>query len=318
MGLGTRPFEHGIVEAGDGNWAWLQPDGGWGWSNAGLIVDGDEALLVDTLFDLTLTRQMLDGFAAASPEATIRALVNTHSNGDHCNGNELVAAEIITSRRAAAEMALERPETLAALLAAADSMGVTGEFFRHCFGAFDLAGIDRPLPTTDFDGTAQRTVGGTIVDLVEVGPAHTAGDVLVHVPSRSTVFTGDILFVEGHPILWAGTIPDVLAALDLIASWQPEVIVPGHGPIHGSSRTGRDPATSSTAIENAVDSTGGCHPPRPPATWPSIGGPTGESPSGSSRSSTRATASSARRSARHRGRALRRHGRAVGQPAAMT
>jgi cyclase len=38
----------------------LVPDGSWGYSNAGLIVDGDEALLVDTLFDLGSTREMLD------------------------------------------------------------------------------------------------------------------------------------------------------------------------------------------------------------------------------------------------------------------
>ncbi|MEM7142439.1 MAG: MBL fold metallo-hydrolase [Actinomycetota bacterium] len=231
MSLGTHPFTHGLHDLGDGNWAWIQPDGGWGWSNAGLIVDGDESLLVDTLFDLPLTRTMLDAFVDAAPAARIGTLVNTHSNGDHCNGNELVDAEIIASRNAAAEMAHESPETMVALLAAAPDMGVTGEFFTHCFGAFEFAGIERPGPDTVFDGRLDRMVGDTAVELVEVGPAHTGGDVLVHVPSRSTVYTGDILFVEGHPILWAGSIPDLLGALDVIESWNPETIVPGHGPI---------------------------------------------------------------------------------------
>jgi cyclase len=231
MALGTRPFTHGLHDLGDGNWAWIQPDGGWGWSNAGLIVDGDESLLVDTLFDLPLTQRMLDAFADAIPQATISTLVNTHSNGDHCNGNELVAAEIITSATAAEEMAHESPATMTALMAAAPDMGITGDFFIHCFGDFEFEGINRPPPTTTFDGSLQRTVGDTIVDLVEVGPAHTGGDVLVHVPDRSTVYTGDILFVEGHPILWAGSIPDVLNALDVIEAWSPETIVPGHGPV---------------------------------------------------------------------------------------
>ncbi|MGY8958581.1 MAG: MBL fold metallo-hydrolase, partial [Alphaproteobacteria bacterium] len=43
---------------GNNAYAYLQPDGGWGWSNAGLIVDGDEVVLVDTLFDLKLTAEM--------------------------------------------------------------------------------------------------------------------------------------------------------------------------------------------------------------------------------------------------------------------
>lgn len=232
MGLGTHPFTRGVADLGEGSWAWLQPDGGWGWSNAGLVVDGDQALLVDTLFDLPLTREMLDGFDRVAPAARITTLVNTHSNGDHCNGNELLAgAEIVTSAAAAAEMAEERPETMAALLAAAADMGVTGEFFLHCFGHFRFAGIDRPAPTTTFTGATARVVGDTVVELVEVGPAHTRGDVVVHVPSRRTVFTGDILFVEGHPIIWAGTVADVLRALDVIESWQPDTIVPGHGPV---------------------------------------------------------------------------------------
>ena len=231
MALGTRPFTRGLHDLGDGNWAWLQPDGGWCWSNAGLIVDGEESLLVDTLIDLPLTRAMLDGFADAAPHSSITGLVNTHSNGDHCNGNELVDCEVIASTAAAREMAQERPETMAAFMEVAGEMGVTGEFFLHCFSAFAFEGIDRPTPTLTFDGRLERTVGDTLVELVEVGPGHTEGDVLVHVPERSTVYTGDVLFVEGHPILWAGTIPDVLRAFDVIEAWRPETIVPGHGPI---------------------------------------------------------------------------------------
>ena len=69
------------------------------------------------------------------------------------------------------------------------------------------------------------------VDLIEVGPAHTAGDVLVHVPEDKTVFTGDILFIEGTPIMWAGPVANWIAACDKIVELKPETIVPGHGPI---------------------------------------------------------------------------------------
>ena len=48
-------YTKGLHEVGQDVWAYLQPDGSWGWSNAGLIVDGDQTLLVDTLFDLKLT-----------------------------------------------------------------------------------------------------------------------------------------------------------------------------------------------------------------------------------------------------------------------
>src|SRR3546814_7866865 len=72
-------------------WAYVQPDGSWGWSNTGLIVDGDQTLLVDTLFDLKLTGQMLTAMRDAVPAAArIGTLVNTHANGDHTFGNSLV------------------------------------------------------------------------------------------------------------------------------------------------------------------------------------------------------------------------------------
>ena len=55
-----------VHDAGDGCWAYVQRDGSWGWSNAGLIVGDGTSLLVDTLFDLKLTKEMLDAFAAVS------------------------------------------------------------------------------------------------------------------------------------------------------------------------------------------------------------------------------------------------------------
>ena len=81
-------FTKGLHELGNGCFAWLQPDGGWGWSNAGLVTDAGASLLVDTLFDLALTREMLAAMRRATPAAArIGTLVNTHANGDHCYGN---------------------------------------------------------------------------------------------------------------------------------------------------------------------------------------------------------------------------------------
>ena len=85
-------YTKGLQDLGNGCFAYLQPDGSWGWSNAGLLVDRDETLLVDTLFDLALTGEMLGQMRAAVPAAkSIGHLVNTHANGDHTFGNQLVA-----------------------------------------------------------------------------------------------------------------------------------------------------------------------------------------------------------------------------------
>ena len=57
--MATWQYTKGLHDIGNGVYAYLQPDGSWGWSNAGLIVDGDQSLLVDTLFDLKLTESVL-------------------------------------------------------------------------------------------------------------------------------------------------------------------------------------------------------------------------------------------------------------------
>ena len=232
----TAPFTKGLVDIGSGLYAYLQPDGGWGWSNAGLIVDGDAALLVDTLFDEPLTADMLAQMRDATglkPD-DIGQLVNTHANGDHTHGNALLGkAEIIASEASAHEMAEFSPRTLAMLKerGATGAMGDAGAFFAEVFAPFDFANARGRAPTKTFSGAMETRVGDKVVSLIEVGPAHTAGDVLVWVEKDRTVFTGDILFIDGTPIMWAGPVQNWLDACDRILGFDAEAIVPGHGPL---------------------------------------------------------------------------------------
>ena len=223
-------YEPGIVDFGTGAYAYLQPDGGWGFSNAGLVTDGGEALLIDTMFDVPHTRAMLDSFAKAS-DAKIGTLVNTHHNGDHCYGNGCLDCEIIATVGAAEAMTHETPAGLAQFMKAAPNLGTTGEYLIHCFGDFDFNDCAVRAPDTTFTGSMSRMVGAKQVDLIEVGPAHTGGDALVFVPDDKTLFTGDILFIDGHPILWAGPVGNWIAACEMIDAMDVETIVPGHGPV---------------------------------------------------------------------------------------
>ena len=62
--VSSLDYRKGLHDLGNGCHAWLQPDGSWGWSNSGLIAGSGTSLLVDTLFDLALTAEMLDGISA--------------------------------------------------------------------------------------------------------------------------------------------------------------------------------------------------------------------------------------------------------------
>jgi cyclase len=227
-------YTRGLHDLGNSVYAYLQPDGTWGWSNAGIFTDGEASLLIDTLFDLRLTREMLDTMRKSIPAAShIDMVVNTHANGDHCWGNELVTgAQIIASARTAEEMTTAiSPAVLAMLLKRAHELGQLGEFLSHAFSSFDFDNITLTLPTKTFDDELMLKVGDKEVHLIEVGPAHTLGDTLVYIPADRVVFTADILFIGGHPIIWAGPTSNWLRACDRILAMDVETIVPGHGPI---------------------------------------------------------------------------------------
>ena len=133
-------YTKGLHDIGRGCFAYLQPDGSWGWSNAGLITDGDQTLFVDTLFDLPLTSAMLKTMRDAVPAArNIKKLINTHANGDHTFGNQLVeGAEIIACRECADEYGEWAPSQFSAFAANWKQLGDGGAFSTKLWAACSI------------------------------------------------------------------------------------------------------------------------------------------------------------------------------------
>ena len=229
----TIPFTPGLHHLAGSSWVYLQPSGSWGYSNCGLVVRGEQALLVDTLFTKPLTRRMLDTVTTTFPDAHIATIVTTHANGDHCWGNELLpAADVVGSRATAHGMTAEiSPAQLATVVTGTPEDTPLGAYVRHYFGQFDFSGITLRPPSRTFDGHLDLDLRGHQIQLWEVGPAHTAGDVIVHVPDDGVVFAGDILFIEDHPVVWSGPIANLVRACTKIIDTGARFVVPGHGPV---------------------------------------------------------------------------------------
>lgn len=226
-------YRRGLHELGDGLYAYLQPDGGWGWSNAGLIQGQGASLLVDTLFDLSLTRAMLGEMQSLTSKAPIHQAMNTHGNGDHWFGNQLLpeGIPIIATSAAIEEMSAGPPAAMAALVGHLVLDPELEPFVRRTLGRFRFEDIQARLPTDSFHGRHELAVGGRRVELIELGPAHTSGDAIAYVPDAGVVFTGDLLFIEGTPIVWAGPVASWLSACDRILELGAGTLVPGHGPV---------------------------------------------------------------------------------------
>ena len=226
-------FTRGLHHLAGGCSAWLEPDGSWGWSNAGLVVGDGESLLFDTLFDVPMTQAMLDGMKEATASAPITTVVNSHSNGDHWFGNQLFPdARIIASSATAAEMEHSGPDLIMSLR---EVPGGPGRFAREIFAPFDWTDCDPRRPSETFSGRLDLDVGGVEVQLHELGPAHTAGDSVAFVPSTGVLYTGDLLFIGGTPIIWAGPLRNWVQACDTMLALEPAHVVPGHGPVTGDT-----------------------------------------------------------------------------------
>jgi len=231
-------YEQGLYELTGGVYAWMVPNGSWGESNAGLITGGGESLLIDTLWDLRYTQTMLDAMQPWLDDNPLKTVINTHADGDHWWGNQLVTdVEIITSKACYDEMTHIKPQSMIMVgkvlgrLLSLIGVGKVGHWFQNMVAPYHFEEVVPVLPSRTFEGSLTLKVAGREVQLIEVGPAHTQGDFMVYLPKEKILFASDILFAEATPVMWAGPVENWLAALDKILGMKVDTIVPGHGPI---------------------------------------------------------------------------------------
>ncbi|MCB0168559.1 MAG: MBL fold metallo-hydrolase [Anaerolineae bacterium] len=210
-------------------------------ANSGLINLGG-GVVIDTQFDLPHARQMIDLFGTVWSEMPAR-VINTHEDADHVWGNQLFAgAEIIAHRSVPARMQqVADPAEIQLLLKAIRFAIVRGilkwvhpgvlALGEQLAEDFDFDGIELTLPTALFEERHQLNLAGTEARLIHVGPCHQVGDTLIHIADENVLFAGDVVFRACTPVGWAGTYESWYQTLDLIAELNPDVVVPGHGPI---------------------------------------------------------------------------------------
>jgi glyoxylase-like metal-dependent hydrolase (beta-lactamase superfamily II) len=219
----------------DDVYACLQEDRGLGYSNSGLV-NRAGGLVVDTFWDLPHTREMIRLYSEVWDGPAAR-VVNSHANGDHCWGNQLFpGAEIIAHRLCAEAFGTEGSAVLRLMQSRqglGDDATPTQRWMADQLADWDFTDVDPTPPNHVIDDRLDLDLDGIPVVVRYVGPAHTEGDVIVHLPEHGVLFAGDVLFRLCTPIGWAGTFERWTAALDLMVELAPEVIVPGHGPLCG-------------------------------------------------------------------------------------
>jgi len=212
-------------------------------ANSGLINCGG-GVVIDTQSDLSHARQMIEMFGKVWP-AMPKRVINTHEDADHVWGNQLFTeAEIIAHRSVPERMKqVAEPQESQKLLHGVGrfltrlvlktlhpGLEAAGE---QLLEDYNFDGIELVLPTTLFDARYELNLDGKEVHLIYVGPCHQVGDTIIHLPEERVVFAGDVLFRQCTPMGWTGSYEKWFQCLDLLIELDPEVIVPGHGPLCG-------------------------------------------------------------------------------------
>jgi cyclase len=228
-------------------------------SNSALIVNADDALVVDSHITPEAARVMLQEIRSLT-DKPVRFLINTHFHFDHTDGNQVFgpSVEIIghefTRRKLAGDFLHEPifvnsvsglPKQIADLEArAAAETDATAkarlEQQVRVQRAYQeqLKEIKPTPPNVAFSDSMTLVRGGREIRLLFLGRGHTGGDVVVYLPAERVVCTGDLL-VNGIANLVDGYVNEWPAALDKLAALDFDEVIPGHGePFKGKDKIG--------------------------------------------------------------------------------
>ncbi len=189
-------------------------------SNAGFIVTSESVVVVDALGSPALAERLVAEIGKVTPKK-ISHVVLTHYHADHIYGAQVfkaLGAKII-AQQAGREYLFS--ETARLRLQASRT---------------DLAPwIDdkTALVAADewIDGPRTLAVGDTELLIQPVGPAHTPDDVVVWLPRRKVLYSGDLVFRSRIPYVGDADSGHWIKALDQLLTFGAQVVVPGHGPI---------------------------------------------------------------------------------------
>ena len=192
---------------------------GWLSSNNFLLVDDEQAILIDTGY-VTHADQTLSLVHAHLSGRPLDKVINTHLHSDHCGGNAILQASY---PNISTHIPPGESKAVAVWDEAALSYQPTGQL----------------CPRFQFDGLLQH---GQVLQMANLdwqvlaAPGHDPHSVILFEASKRILISADALWANGFGVVFpelegVSAFNEVSQTLDLIESLQANWIIPGHGAI---------------------------------------------------------------------------------------
>ena len=186
--------------------------------NSGVIIGDESVMIIEAQATPRLANKVIECVSSVT-DKPISHVVLTHYHAVRVLGASAFNADQIIMSDMARAMVVERGQE--------DWDSEFQRFPRLFEGHESIPGLT--WPTTTFDGSMSVYLGNRRVDLMHLGRAHTAGDIVINVPDQNVMFTGDI--VEYHSACYCGDghFADWGDTLDNIKAFEVDAIAPGRG-----------------------------------------------------------------------------------------
>ena len=203
-----------FTEIGEGLYAFTAE----GDPNSGIIIGDESVMIIEAQATPRLANKVIECVRSVT-DKPISHVVLTHYHAVRVLGASAFNADQIIMSDMARAMVVERGQE--------DWHSEFQRFPRLFEGHESIPGLT--WPTTTFDGSMSVYLGNRRVDLMHLGRAHTAGDIVINVPDQNVMFTGDI--VEYHSACYCGDghFADWGDTLDNIKAFEVDAIAPGRG-----------------------------------------------------------------------------------------
>ena len=219
-----------FTEIGEGLYAFTAE----GDPNSGVIIGDESVMIIEAQATPRLANKVIECVRSVT-DKPISHVVLTHYHAVRVLGASAFNADQIIMSDMARAMVVERGQE--------DWDSEFQRFPRLFEGHESIPGLT--WPTTTFDGSMSVYLGNRRIDLMHLGRAHTAGDIVINVPDQNVMFTGDI--VEYHSACYCGDghFADWGDTLDNIKAFEVDAIAPGRG----NALVGKD------MVNRAIEST---------------------------------------------------------------